>query len=402
MLASTLLLAAHASAERAIDAPAPHELVAIASPGDVRKAVALGPDGETYVPDGHGAWVRLREGGIAGDVIGAAAIGTRVIAATKAGPPFDLDVAADLRAAASSGSGSSRTVLAGDAWSLVYLGQHARAILGAGSRPTAAVGKLVYALDRPHATKLPDAPGVVTALAAGATIVADTDTRGLVRLEGGAWKPVKGAPLHVTAFVSDRWALTPRGAVDLVANVTVPLGRVDAATTAGDQLVVVSAGQLVRVAPGKPGKAAPKAATKGAGKAAVKKTGAAAAASAGTAAAAAAAATPGTAGAITKEPLPIAKGARVIGVVADREGRAVVALREGTLLVRDKAGAWTSTDVRDELPAARPGPGPALEPSEAAPEPSKAVPESSKAAPGSSKAAPGSSKAAPADSASAP
>ena len=364
-----------AGAQAASDAPAggnaaaSHELVAIA--GDPRHAIAIGPHGEAYVPDAHGHWLRLREGGIAGDVSDAAAAGTRVIVATRGGPPFALDLAPDLRAAARLATSPARPeaeapALTGDGWSLVYLGQHAKAVLGNGARPTAAFGKLVFALDRVLPQKLPDAPGVVTLLAAGgASVVADTDAKGLVRLERGSWKPIKGAPAHVTALVSERWALTPKSAVDLVANVVVPasaLGRIEAATVAGNDLVVVAGSELVTVHAGKaaapktpakatakpksgakPGKAADKTADKMADKPV------------------SAPATTIGASAIAKEPVPLPKGTRVVGLVADREGRAVVALRDGTLLVRDAAGAWTTSIVAVEPAAARPGPGPALE-----------------------------------------
>jgi hypothetical protein len=47
-----------------------------------------------------------------------------------------------------------------------------------------------------------------------------------------------------------------------------------------------------------------------------------------------------------------------VGVAVDRAGRAVVALRDGRIAVRDR-GAWTTTTVAEQLPVPHPGPPPA-------------------------------------------
>lgn len=278
----------------ALGAPAtadPAKLAALApAAADARRALAVGPAGQAYEPDGQGAWIRRRAGGIAADVLGAVS-GGRV--AVKDGPPFAL------------GAGG---------WTAVSLGRNARAVLGAGPRPLAAVGRVVFELRTPP-VRLAEAPSPVLALAGSpGSVVVQLDT-GVVRLDGGVWKPVTVVPA-VVALVSDRWALVAGGAFDFIAGrpIVWPAGfHADAATTVGDDLYAADPAELVTVHAGK----------------------------------------------LAREPVPIDPPAPVVGLVADRAGRVVVAVRDGRLAVRDH-GTWTVATVRDELPAARPGSPPAV------------------------------------------
>ncbi len=288
--------AAHAGPELSALAPAP----------DARHAIAIGPTGELYEPDGKGEWVRHRAIAIAAQVTAATRAGAMVIAATRDGLPFRL---------------------AADGWTVVHLAARAKAIVGAGSRPIAAVGKALFALDAQvpsptHGTaKIPDAPAPVLAVGASPGGVVIETEHGLARLEGSKWKPIATAPPHVAALLSDRLAIVDRGLYDLRANKTVawPAGmRVVTAIATGDAdvLAIAQHGAALELVTAHAGK-------------------------------------------LAREPLPVeAPAAPVVGLVADRAGRIVVALRDGRLVIRDRAG-WSTVHVKDELPAAKPGAPPA-------------------------------------------
>jgi hypothetical protein len=307
-LRAALVLVALSSVARAEPEP---ELAALApSPADARMAVAIGPSGEVYEPDGHGAWTRKRAIEIAlpapdpkhshGPVIAAARAGSRVLALTDAGVPFRLTA---------------------DGWTVVHLGTKARPITSASPRPLAALGKTVFALDDASAepVKLTDAPAPVLAAAASQSGVAIETERGLFRLEAKGWKPIAGAPPHVGALLSDRYALGDRGLHDLKTQKTLewPHGAKIAFALAADDGVIAAAAQgkdlaLFTVRAGK----------------------------------------------LASEIIPVDTPTAVVGLSADRAGRVVIALRDGRLVVRDK-GKWSTAHVEDAPAAARPGSPPA-------------------------------------------
>lgn len=311
----------------ALRAQPARSMIAALAPGpkgsDAREAVALGPHGEAYEPDGKGAWVRRHAGGLAGDVVRATRAGAVVIADVEGGPPFGYRTGTAVH-------GEADTV---GAWNLIVLGLHAKAIVGRGPRATAAFGKLVFDLDPGKPIKLAEAPGAVTALAASdKAVVIETD-KGLAKLAAPSakWKPIANAPAHVLALLDDRWALVDRGLLDLrTQKVTAwPAGfRVETAIAVTNDLVVAA---------GLHGTAAELVTLKGT--------------------------------AVTREPITAAGAATatklgtgaaaIVSVVADKTGRVVVAAKDGQLAVRDKAGAWTISEIRTELPADRPGSPPA-------------------------------------------
>ena len=276
--------------------PPAHELAALVPASDARQAIAIGPHGELYEPDGKGAWVRRQPTTIAGEVI-AATRGASAIAVTKDGVPFRL---------------------ARDGWTDIVLGQHPAAIVGAGPRPVAAQGRTLFALDRMPATKLGDAPEPVLALAASATaIVIETD-HGLLRLERGAWKPIKGAPPHVEALLSERFARVDHGVLELATGKTWawPTGaHIEIAIAEGDTVIGVARAGTIELITLRAGKA-------------------------------------------TSEAVPLDPPAPIVGLVADRAGRIVVATRDGRLALRDH-GVWATATLADELPPPHPGSPPA-------------------------------------------
>jgi len=264
---------------------------------DTPKPVVLAPDaalgrhGEVYALDAKtGVWARRGATTIAGDVIGAA----RGLAATRDGDVFRL---------------------ARDQWTVVYFGQHAKAILGAGPRAVAAVGRTVYALDSAAPQKLADAPDPVIALAASPGGVVIETEHDVLRLAGTAWTPLKRGPHHVAALLSDRFALADGGAgvVELATGKVVAWpSPIAAAVAVGDRVYAASGAELFTL----------------------------------------------HAGRVAREPVTAAAAGDAAVAIAADATRVVIATRDGHLLVRAH-GAWIAADARDETPLARPGSPPA-------------------------------------------
>lgn len=287
------------------DAP---KLVAIASPGaDARKAVAIGPEGQVYEPDGKGNWIRTQAGGVADPLVGVTSASGLVLADAKGNALFKLR---------------------DGVWSSIYLDTKTKAILGTGSRALAAAGKSIYALDRGRAVKLGEAPGPVLALAGSRAGVVVSTAKGLMTMKGKKFTPIKKAPKNARTLVSDRWVLVDRGVIDLKSLKTTswPSGvRVGDATT-----TTTSKGEVL-IAVGTHGKATDLYTV-----------------SAKTAK-------------LEQETIPFTTRVDIVGVVADKAGRIVVGTRDGQLAVRE-GGKWTVATVREELPDAKPGPAPAESP----------------------------------------
>jgi hypothetical protein len=297
--------AAPAGPGRAEPAPAvAPKLAALSAADDARRAIVIGTGGEVYEPDGKGAWVHRLASSTAAPLVAAGRAGDAVVAI---------------------GDGVIYR-LAGNGWSAIRLVQHGKAILGTGVRSLAAVGRQVFVLDqltRGEPTRLALAPANVVAIGAGArAIVIATDTAAFqldtAGPRAGKLVALPAAPRHLR-LVSDRWAIVDRGALELpAARLTRwPAGLAIgvAATTPDEALVAIGAThaglELVTLRAGK----------------------------------------------LARDPLGLTGTA--VGVAVDRAGRAVVALSDGRIAVRDKAG-WTMTEVTDAATVEHPGAGPAL------------------------------------------
>jgi hypothetical protein len=289
-------------------APAAIQLAAVAPADDARRAIVIGRGGEVYEPDGKGRWVHRLASATAEPIVAAGLAGGAVVAL---------------------GDGVIYR-LAANGWSAIRLVQHGKAILSGGTRSLAAVGRQLFALDplgRGEPTRLAQAPAAIIAIGAGSGTggaVVATEA-GMFRLTGARLVALRAAPGRAR-LVSDRWAIVDRGAVDLTTGKLTawPAGLTIGAAAAGpgDALVAIGttrAGlELVTLAAGK----------------------------------------------LARDPLGITGTA--VGVVVDRAGRAVVALSDGRIAVRDRTG-WTTTAVTEAVTraatdapgAAHAGPGPA-------------------------------------------
>jgi hypothetical protein len=307
LAAITACAAATATGARAESGlpPGGARLAALAPADDARRAIAIGCDGEVYEPDGKGAWVHRLPSSTAEPIVAAGRAGGAVVALGR-GVIYRL---------------------AGNGWSAIRLVQHGTAILGEGARSLAAVGRQLFALDaltRGEPTRLVQAPGNIVSIGAGAgvgaTAIVVATEAGVFRVTGGKLVAINRALGH-PRLVSDRWAIVDRGAVDL--------------TTGTGKLILWPRGLTIGAAAGVVGRAL---VAVGAGRAGLELV---------------------TVAGGNQEHEPLGVTGTAVGVVADEWGRTVVALSDGRIAVRDRAG-WTITEVTDAPAAEHPGPAPAV------------------------------------------
>ncbi len=307
LLAALIAPAAADTAPGAPSAPSTPRLAALApapAPADdARRAVAIGPSGEVYEPDGKGAWVRRQRITTASTISAAARAGGGVVALGE-GVVYRL---------------------APNGWSAIRLAQKHPAKLAAGWASVAAVGRQLLALDRlagGEPAKLGAAAGDILLVGAGKSIVVATD-RGLFRLDGARLSPI-AAPRRARMLIGDQWAVVDGGAVDLRTGKTTPW-------PAGASIEVAAAGHDGRLI----------AAARVAGKLELLAV---------------------HAGKLERAPIDAASdpgaGVAPIGVAVDRANRAVVAFRDGRIAIRNGA-TWSTVTVDEQLPPPRPGAPPA-------------------------------------------
>jgi hypothetical protein len=201
----------------------------------------------------------------------------------------------------------------GSGWSAERVGQNGKTVLGRGPLAAVAVGKHVFVQNKGKWLRVGSAPGPVTALWASSTKkVFAVTAAGVHALRGSDFQRTRGP---VTAIVgASPWGISADGVVDVGSgrSVSAATGIVAAAGGEGAPWLVTSDG------------ASPLAL--------VHKT--------------------------VRVDTPIPAGTAVAGLAADKAGNVVIVTAAGDVHVRT-GDAWSTGTLADELPPAKPGPGPA-------------------------------------------